>query len=216
MGEDGKSGRLGQHTSSSQRRSVAQEGQRSRQGSSHFHRHRGSLDQIGLARMGLWLEAAFLALTVAGMWIPLSARLTSADVADNQTAPSLIEELPEEARFVLGDTHYDALRTYARNASKHGGFWSPPSEDPTRTPIREWRSEGYFISCVAWRTKISTSSSRASSMCISRFPQRGASALRASLLGRCSSTSWLCSTATSGSWRSVAASNHSSELLDEL
>jgi hypothetical protein len=54
--------------------------------------------------MGLWLEAAFLALTVAGMWIPLSARLTSADVADNQTAPSLIEELPEEARFVLGDT----------------------------------------------------------------------------------------------------------------
>jgi hypothetical protein len=49
-----------------------------------------------------------LALTVAGMWIPLSARLTSADVADNQIAPSLIEELPEEARFVLGDTHYDA------------------------------------------------------------------------------------------------------------
>jgi hypothetical protein len=49
-----------------------------------------------------------LAITVAGMWIPLSARLTPADVADNQIAPSLIEELPEEARFVLGDTHYDA------------------------------------------------------------------------------------------------------------
>ena len=49
-----------------------------------------------------------LAITVAGMWIPLSARLTPADVADNQTAPALIEELPAEARFVLGDTHYDA------------------------------------------------------------------------------------------------------------
>jgi hypothetical protein len=49
-----------------------------------------------------------LAITVAGMWIPLSARLTPADVADNQIAPSLIEELPAEARFVLGDTHYDA------------------------------------------------------------------------------------------------------------
>jgi hypothetical protein len=49
-----------------------------------------------------------LAITVAGMWIPLSARLTPADVADNQIAPVLIEELPEEARFVLGDTHYDA------------------------------------------------------------------------------------------------------------
>jgi hypothetical protein len=47
-----------------------------------------------------------LAITVAGMWIPLSARLTPADVADNQIAPALIEELPDEARFVLGDTHY--------------------------------------------------------------------------------------------------------------
>jgi len=49
-----------------------------------------------------------LAITVAGMWIPLSARLTPADVADNQMAPSLIEELPQEARFVLGETHYNA------------------------------------------------------------------------------------------------------------
>src|SRR5215211_3245488 len=49
-----------------------------------------------------------LACTVAGMWIPLSARLTPADVADNQMAPWLIEELPQEARFVLGDTHYNA------------------------------------------------------------------------------------------------------------
>jgi hypothetical protein len=49
-----------------------------------------------------------LALTVSSVWIPLSACLTPADVADNQIAPGLIEELPEEARFVLGDTHYDA------------------------------------------------------------------------------------------------------------
>jgi Transposase DDE domain len=49
-----------------------------------------------------------LAITVAGVWIPLSARLTPADAADNRVAPALIEELPEEARFVLGDTHYDA------------------------------------------------------------------------------------------------------------
>ncbi len=49
-----------------------------------------------------------LAITVAGMWIPLSARLTPADVADNHIAAALIEELPDEARFVLGDTHYDA------------------------------------------------------------------------------------------------------------
>jgi Transposase DDE domain len=49
-----------------------------------------------------------LAATVAGVWIPLAARLTPANVADNRIAQLLIEELPEEARFVLGDTHYNA------------------------------------------------------------------------------------------------------------
>ncbi len=49
-----------------------------------------------------------LAVTVAGVWIPLSARLTPANAADSRVAPPLIEALPEEARFVLGDTHYDA------------------------------------------------------------------------------------------------------------
>jgi hypothetical protein len=66
------------------------------------------LEQIGLAWMGLRVEALDLAITVAGMWIALSARLTPAEVADNHIAPALIEELPEEARFVLGDTHYEA------------------------------------------------------------------------------------------------------------
>src|SRR5215216_845270 len=49
-----------------------------------------------------------LAISVAGVWLPLSAYLTPANVADNQIAEALIEELPDEARFVLGDTHYDA------------------------------------------------------------------------------------------------------------
>jgi plasmid stabilization system protein ParE len=49
-----------------------------------------------------------LAVCVGEVWIPLAARLTPADVADNQIAPALIEELPEEVRFVLGDTHYNA------------------------------------------------------------------------------------------------------------
>jgi Transposase DDE domain len=49
-----------------------------------------------------------LATTVAGVWIPLSARLTPANVADNRIAPLLIQALPQEARFVLGDSHYNA------------------------------------------------------------------------------------------------------------
>ena len=46
--------------------------------------------------------------TVAGVWIPLAAELTPANVADNDPAPLLLSELPAEVRFVLGDLHYHA------------------------------------------------------------------------------------------------------------
>jgi hypothetical protein len=49
-----------------------------------------------------------LACTVAGVWIPLAAHLTPANASDGRIAPLLIEELPDQARFVLGDTHYNA------------------------------------------------------------------------------------------------------------
>lgn len=49
-----------------------------------------------------------IAVSVGSVWIPLSARLTPANAADNTVAPLLIEQLPDEARFVLGDTHYNA------------------------------------------------------------------------------------------------------------
>lgn len=46
--------------------------------------------------------------TVAAVWIPLAAALTPANEADNEVAPALIRELPPDARFVLGDIHYNA------------------------------------------------------------------------------------------------------------
>jgi hypothetical protein len=49
-----------------------------------------------------------LAIAVCEVWIPLAARLTPANKADNLVAPHLIEQLPDEARFVLGDIHYNA------------------------------------------------------------------------------------------------------------
>lgn len=49
-----------------------------------------------------------LAIAVCEVWIPLCARLTPANTADNSVAPYLIEHLPPEARFVLGDIHYNA------------------------------------------------------------------------------------------------------------
>jgi hypothetical protein len=49
-----------------------------------------------------------IACAVAAVWIPLSAELTSANVADNEVAPALIYELPAEVLFLLGDLHYNA------------------------------------------------------------------------------------------------------------
>lgn len=49
-----------------------------------------------------------IACIVASVWIPLSAQLTSANEADNELAPALIYELSPEARFILGDLHYNA------------------------------------------------------------------------------------------------------------
>ena len=49
-----------------------------------------------------------IACAVAAVWIPLSAELTSANVADNEIAPALISQLPPQVLFVLGDLHYNA------------------------------------------------------------------------------------------------------------
>lgn len=48
-----------------------------------------------------------LAVAVGWVWIPLAAELTVANVGDNTIAPKLIEQLPAEVRYVLGDTHYN-------------------------------------------------------------------------------------------------------------
>jgi hypothetical protein len=48
-----------------------------------------------------------LVTTVAAVWIPLADTLTPANVADNEPAPALLEALPAEVRFVLGDQHYN-------------------------------------------------------------------------------------------------------------
>lgn len=66
-----------------------------------------------------------LACTVAGVWIPLAAKLTPANVHDVRIAPLLIEQLPQEARFVLGDKHYDA-KELTRRCLAEGRFLVSP------------------------------------------------------------------------------------------
>src|SRR5581483_8323014 len=48
-----------------------------------------------------------LVVAVAAVWIPLAARLTPANRADNEEAFALLDELPAEVRFLLGDSHYN-------------------------------------------------------------------------------------------------------------
>lgn len=55
-----------------------------------------------------------MASTIGPLWIPLAADLTPANVYDAAVAPDLLRQLPLEARFVLGDTHYNDPQLRAR------------------------------------------------------------------------------------------------------
>jgi hypothetical protein len=89
-----------------------------------------------------------LATTVAGVWIPLAAWLTPANEADSRLAPKLLEELPAEARFVLGDTHYNApeVRECCESqdrflvASRHGPYPHTDAGVEVRRVFHELRS----------------------------------------------------------------------------
>lgn len=45
--------------------------------------------------------------TVAAVWIPLAAELTTANTADSEMAPELVSRLSAEVRSLLGDRHYN-------------------------------------------------------------------------------------------------------------
>jgi len=89
-----------------------------------------------------------IACTVAGVWIPLAARLTPANAADSGVALQLLEDLPGEARFVLGDTHYNApeVRELCEEqdrilvASRHGGYPHTDNGVEVRRVFHELRS----------------------------------------------------------------------------
>jgi hypothetical protein len=82
------------------------------------HREAGVVPHTSIDTQAGWTKSGWhgwvygwklhLATTVAAVWIPLAARLTPANVGDNLIAPELIEDLPPEVHFVLGDTHYNA------------------------------------------------------------------------------------------------------------
>jgi hypothetical protein len=82
------------------------------------HREQGVVPHTRIDTEAHWTKSGWhgwvygwklhLATSGAGVWIPLAATLTPANTADNEMAPELVQELPSEVRFVLGDTSYRA------------------------------------------------------------------------------------------------------------
>jgi hypothetical protein len=90
-----------------------------------------------------------LVCTATALWIPLAARLTAANVADNEIAPALIGELPADVRYILGDTLYNepdvrqACEPHGRFlvAKKRGAYPHTDAGAPVRQLFHRLRSK---------------------------------------------------------------------------
>ncbi|HLX59343.1 MAG TPA: transposase [Ktedonobacteraceae bacterium] len=81
------------------------------------HREKGELPHTSIDPEAHWTKSGWygwvygwklhVVSVVAGVWFPIAARLTPANIADNEPAPALLGEVPAEVRFVLGDRHYN-------------------------------------------------------------------------------------------------------------
>jgi hypothetical protein len=81
------------------------------------HREQGVIPHSSIDTEAGWSKSGWhgwwygwklhLAVTAGALWLPLAAELTVANRGDNEEAPLLLEQLPEEVRYVLGDTHYN-------------------------------------------------------------------------------------------------------------
>jgi len=68
---------------------------------------------------GWWYEwKLHLAVSIGSVWIPLAAEFTVANVSDSEVAPLSVTQLPAEARYVLGDQHYNTPELRAE-CSRH-------------------------------------------------------------------------------------------------
>jgi hypothetical protein len=109
-----------------------------------------------------------LAVTVGALWIPLAAELTVANHADPEVAPRLLEQVPLETRYVLGDTHYNApeLRCQCQRrgaelvATHHGAYPHQDGGAAVRQVFHQVRSKsiepfhGLFKGVFEWCVKM--------------------------------------------------------------
>ena len=122
------------------------------------HRESGEVPHTSIDTEAHWTKSGWhgwvygwklhVACTVAGVWIPLAARLTPANEPDSEVALHLLRELPAEVRYVLGDTHYNASEVRSECAgtgrilvaTKHSKYPHTDSGVEVRRVFHELRS----------------------------------------------------------------------------
>jgi hypothetical protein len=142
------------------------------------HKEKGEIPHTSIDTEAGWSKSGWhgwwygwklhLAVTVGTVWIPLAAELTVANRGDNEVAPLLLEQLPWEARYVLGDTHYNdpALRHGCQAqgrelvATRRGAYPHRDGGVEVRRIFHKLRSQaiepfnGLFKNVFEWRTQM--------------------------------------------------------------
>jgi Transposase DDE domain len=142
------------------------------------HREQGGIPHTSIDTAAGWSKSGWhgwwsgwklhLAVTVGALGLPVAAELTGANRGDNEAAPLLLEQLPEEVRYVLGDTHYNTpeLRQECDQrggelvATRRGPY--PPRDGgaEVRKVFHKLRSQaiepfnGLFKNIFEWRVKM--------------------------------------------------------------
>ena len=117
-----------------------------------------------------WLaqNSVYRSTDAGALWIPLAAELTVANRGDNAEAPLLLEQLPEEVRYVLGDTHYNTpelrqechQRGWELVATRRGPYPRRDGGAEVRKVFHKLRSKaiepfnGLFKNIFEWRVNM--------------------------------------------------------------
>ena len=142
------------------------------------HREQGVIPHSAIDTEAGWSKSGWhgwwygwklhLAVTVGSVWIPLAAELTVANQGDNKVAPLLVEQLPGEVRYVLGDTHDNdpdlRRRCHQRGcelvATRRGRYPRRDGGMEVRKIFHQLRSQaiepfnGLFKNVFEWRVKM--------------------------------------------------------------
>lgn len=95
------------------------------------HRDQGEVPHSSIDTEAGWSKSGYhgwwygwklhLTCAVASVWLPLAAELTVANSDDAAVAPALLNQLPAEVRYILGDTHYNTPTL--RQVCQGRGWW---------------------------------------------------------------------------------------------